>query len=126
MTADEGCIIHINMSIPLLSAKLHIPSARANLVPRPRLIELLDQGSHSKLTLISAPTGYGKTTVLCQWLSECSLPITWLTLDKGDNDPVRFLSYLINALKKIEPDLGSSVLTSYELPALLPPVLVHH
>ena len=95
------------MSAPLLSTKLHIPASHSLLVPRPDLIDLLNHGNHSKLTLISAPTGYGKTTLLCQWLSACSFPIAWLTVDKADNDPVRFLSYLIVALQRIEPDLGS-------------------
>ena len=94
------------MSAPLLSTKLHIPASHSILVPRPDLIDLLNHGSHSKLTLISAPTGYGKTTLLCQWLSTCSFPIAWLTVDNADNDPARFLSYLIAALQRIEPDLG--------------------
>lgn len=98
------------MSTPLLSTKLHIPASHSLLVPRPELIDLLNQSSHSKLTLISAPTGYGKTTILCQWLSTCSLPIAWLTVDKADNDPARFLSYLIAALQRVEPDLGNGAL----------------
>jgi LuxR family maltose regulon positive regulatory protein len=95
---------------PLLDTKLHIPARHANLIQRPRLIELLNQGCHSKMTIISTPTGYGKTTLLCQWQSNCNLPVAWLTLDKADNDPVRFLSYLIAALQRFEPDLGSGAL----------------
>jgi len=108
------CIIYINMSNTLLSTKLHIPSSRAHLVLRPRLIELLNQGSRSKLTLLSAPAGYGKTTLLCQWWTDCSLPVAWLSLDKADNDPVRFLTYLIAALKRIDPDLGTGVLEAIQ------------
>ena len=108
------CIIFIKMSTPLLSTKFHIPASHSLLVPRPDLIDLLNHGSHSKLTLISAPTGYGKTTLLCQWLSTCSLPIAWLTVDKADNDPVRFLSYLIGALQQIEPELGTAVLEALQ------------
>jgi LuxR family maltose regulon positive regulatory protein len=102
------------MSTPLLSTKLHIPASHSLLVPRPNLIDLLNHGSQTKLTLISAPTGYGKTTLLGQWLADCSLPVAWLTLDKADNDPVRFLSYLIAALQRIEPDLGIDVLDALQ------------
>jgi len=98
------------MSTPLLSTKLHKPSSQAQQVPRPRLLELLDQGSHKKLTIISAPSGYGKTTLLCQWLAGCSLRYAWLSLDKADNDPVRFLTYLVAALQQIDEHLGADVL----------------
>jgi LuxR family maltose regulon positive regulatory protein len=102
------------MSLSLLSTKLHIPFSRAHLISRPRLVELLNKGSHSKLTLLSAPTGYGKTTLLAQWLSDRKLPIAWLTLDKADNDPVRFLSYLIAALQQIEPEVGTGMLDAIQ------------
>ncbi len=95
------------MSEPLLSTKLHVPSSRTNLVTRPRLIKLLNLAGCTKLTLVSAPTGFGKTTLLYQWLADSELPYTWFSLDKADNDPVRFLSYLIAALQQIEPDLGT-------------------
>ena len=110
------------MSIPLLSTKLHTPSLRTHLVPRPRLLDLLNQSLHCKLTLVSAPAGYGKTTLLCQWLSECSLPYAWLSLDAADNDPTRFLSYLISALQHIEPDLGSSALDALRSSSVVPPI----
>ena len=109
------------MSTPLLSTKLHIPASRAHLVPRPRLVASLNQGSSSKLTLISAPTGYGKTTILCQWLSNCNLPTAWLTLDRADNDPARFLSYLIAAIQRVEPDLGSDALETLRSSSVVSP-----
>ena len=99
---------------PLLNTKLYIPTCQAHLIQRPRLIELLDQGCHSKVTIISTPTGYGKTTLLCQWLSGCGFPITWLALDKADNDPIRFLLYLVAALQRIEPNLGDDVFNALE------------
>lgn len=94
----------------LLATKLFIPTTRPKLVSRPRLIKQLNLGLHSKLTLISAPAGFGKTTLLSKWLQiereDASSPfyLTWLSLDEGDNDPVRFLTYLISALNRI-PDL---------------------
>ncbi len=94
------------MATPLLRTKLHIPPYRPELVPRPSLIERLDAGIQRKLTLVSAPAGFGKTTLLSEWAhrrseSTPSLPIAWLSLDEDDNDPARFLAYLIAALETI-------------------------
>lgn len=87
------------MSTPLLQTKLYLPPARPNLVPRPRLIERLDEGIRSaKLTLISAPAGSGKTTLLSEWVAAGDRSVAWLSLDKGDNDLVSFLTYLVVAL----------------------------
>ena len=83
------------MSEPLLLTKLYIPPPRPDMVPRPRLIERLNEGLHHKLTLISAPAGFGKTTLVSEWISSCNLPVAWLSLDEGDNDPARFLTYFI-------------------------------
>ena len=84
----------------LLSTKLFIPTTRPELVSRTRLIEQLNLGLHRKLTLISAPAGFGKTTVVTEWISnlqreghsENTTKITWYSLDEGDNDPRRFLT----------------------------------
>jgi LuxR family transcriptional regulator, maltose regulon positive regulatory protein len=88
------------MMTDLLTTKLHIPPLRPSLVPRPRLIAQLDEGLRlgRKLTLISAPAGFGKSTLLSEWLSgrgsvTQSLPVAWLSLDERDNDLVRFLTY---------------------------------
>ena len=89
------------MSEPLLLTKLYIPPPHVNVVSRPRLIERLNAGIHSKLTLISAPAGFGKTTLVSEWIASCDRPVAWLSLDQGDNDPVRFLTYLISALQKL-------------------------
>jgi LuxR family maltose regulon positive regulatory protein len=86
------------MSSPLLTTKLHIPQVRTARVLRPHLIKRLQQGLAQKLTLISAPAGYGKTTLLCEWLAVCGQPTAWVSLDRGDNDPGRFWAYVLSAL----------------------------
>ncbi len=106
------------MDAPLLQTKLHIPAIRSDpaaglrisLVPRPRLIERLNAGLSGKLTLISAPAGFGKTTLVSHWLDCAELPAAWLSLDEEDNDLARFLSYLIAALQMIRPEVGRDAL----------------
>jgi LuxR family maltose regulon positive regulatory protein len=106
------------MVAPLLTTKLYIPAVRRDLVSRPRLIERLNEGLHRghRLTLVSAPAGYGKTTLLSEWVATCGRPIAWLALDSGDNDPARFLAYLIAALQKIEDGVGTGVLDRLQAP----------
>ncbi len=87
---------------PLLTTKLYVPPTRSRLVSRPRLIELLNAGLHRKLTLVSAPAGFGKTTLLSEWVAQCDRPVAWLSLDEGDNDVARFLAYFVAALRTIE------------------------
>jgi LuxR family maltose regulon positive regulatory protein len=86
---------------PLLATKLFVPPARPQWVARPRLIERIRAGiaSHHKLTLLSAPAGFGKTTLLGEWAHTCGLPCAWLSLDQDDNDLARFLAYLLAALQ---------------------------
>src|SRR5688572_17065919 len=95
----------IAASVPeLLQTKLAIPPARADRVPRPRLIQQLDAGLACPLTLICAPAGFGKTTVITDWHEQRAspdFPLAWLSLDEDDNDPVRFLTYLVSALARI-------------------------
>jgi LuxR family maltose regulon positive regulatory protein len=100
----------------LLATKLFVPSARATLVPRLPLIERLNEGLQRKLTLISAPAGFGKTTLLSAWLSGCDRPAAWLSLDEGDNDPTRFLIYLVAALRTIAPNIGAELLAVLQSP----------
>src|SRR6266480_1540877 len=95
----------------LLATKLHRPLPRAQLVRRPQLAERLTQGVMGPLTLVSAPAGFGKTTLLAQWLAESGMPVAWLSLEPGDNEPMRFLSYLIAALQTLDPHLGAVALT---------------
>ncbi len=96
------------MSEPLLLTKLYIPPPRPKIVLRPRLIERLNEGLHCKLTLISAPAGFGKTTLVSEWLAVCERPVAWLSLDEGDNDPTRFLTYLVAALQTLPPKTGGA------------------
>jgi hypothetical protein len=108
------------MSRTLLVTKLYIPPPRPHLVLHPRLIERLNAGLHRKLTLISAPAGFGKTTLISEWLASCHRPAAWLSLDKGDSDATCFLTYLISALQTIAAPLGAGsrilpLLTSLKL-----------
>src|SRR5262249_48819653 len=104
------------MSTTLLATKLYIPPPRPHLVSRPRLIERLNEGLHHKLTLISAPAGFGKTTLISEWLTTCHQPPAWLRLDKGDNDAARFLTHIVSALQTIASPLGSGVLGTLQSP----------
>ena len=92
-----------------LKTKLIHPQVRSNRVLRRRLIERLGEAFTVPLTLVCAPAGYGKTTLLVDWAQSCRGRVAWLTLDEDDNDPERFLAYLILAVQQIDPDLGKSV-----------------
>ncbi len=96
------------MAVPLIATKLYTPIPRQGLVPRPDLLDRLSEGLKGKLTLISASSGYGKTTLMAEWLAQRGkdYPTAWVSLDEGDNDPVRFLSYLISALQNFQDELG--------------------
>ena len=100
----------------ILATKLYIPPPRAKIVLRPRLIEQLNEGLDCKLTLISAPAGFGKTTLVSEWIASCGRPVAWLSLDEGDNEPTRFLTYLIAALQTIAADIGTGVLPMLQSP----------
>ncbi|MGZ6316620.1 MAG: LuxR C-terminal-related transcriptional regulator [Anaerolineales bacterium] len=106
------------MSVSLLSTKFYVPSARAPGVSRPCLIERLNEGlsASGKLTLISAPAGFGKTTLVSEWIAGCGRPVAWLSLDEGDNDPARFLTYLIAALQTILANIGEGLLGVLQSP----------
>jgi LuxR family transcriptional regulator, maltose regulon positive regulatory protein len=95
---------------PLLRTKLFIPPARSNQIPRPRLLELLNAGLDKALILVSAPAGYGKTTLLSSWLRATGISSAWLSLDKSDNDPVHFLQYFLSALHLIVPTVSVDLL----------------
>ncbi len=109
------------MAAPLLTTKLHIPSVRPELVARPRLLERLKEGVQRRLTLVSAPAGYGKTTLVTHWLHETGRPFAWLTLETNDSDPARFLAYLVAALKVIDPTIGQGVEPMLAAPQPPPP-----
>ncbi|MEO0828268.1 MAG: AAA family ATPase, partial [Cyanobacteria bacterium J06642_9] len=108
---------------PILTTKLYIPPPRPKAVVRLHLIERLNAGLHCKLTLISASAGFGKTTLLSEWVAACERPVAWLSLDEEHNDPIRFLTYLVSALQtltfsKVEgvPQLGEGVLSALKSP----------
>src|SRR6266704_1090543 len=98
------------MPTPILATKLYIPPLRPNVVSRPRLLERLNEGLHRNLTLISAPAGFGKTTLVSEWVEGIERPTAWLSLDEGENDPARFLAYLVAALQTITANIGEGVL----------------
>ena len=104
------------MPTPILATKLYIPPPRPKIVLRPRLIERLNEVLHRKLTLISAPAGFGKTTLVSEWVASCERPVAWLSLDEGDNDPTRFLTYLIAALQTIAANIGGGALGMLQSP----------
>ena len=104
------------MQPPLLLTKLYVPPPRSNIVLRPRLLERLNEGLMRKLTLISASAGFGKTTLVSEWVAGCGRPVAWLSLDEGDNDPTRFLTYLVAALQTIAANIGAGVLAVLESP----------
>lgn len=92
---------------PLLATKLHVPRPRPHLVHRPCLIQRLQQGMDRALTLISAPVGFGKSTLLSDWLASSAIPVAWLSLEPQDNEPARFLSYLLAPLQTYDPQLDT-------------------
>ncbi len=98
------------MTMPILATKLYMPRPRPLAVPRPHLLERLEQGLHRKLTMVSAPAGFGKTSLVSQWLSASGRPVAWLSLDGRDGDPARFLAYVVAALQTVSPGLGEAVL----------------
>jgi LuxR family transcriptional regulator, maltose regulon positive regulatory protein len=100
------------MSTPILATKLYAPPPRPQRITRPRLIEQLSGGliSGCKLTLISAPAGFGKTTLVSEWVAACGRPTAWLSCDEGDSDPARFMEYFIAAMQTIAPNIGDELL----------------
>jgi LuxR family maltose regulon positive regulatory protein len=111
-------------SYPLLKTKLYIPSPPASRVTRSHLITRLDEVEKKSLTVISAPAGFGKTSLLAEWITQTSLPVAWLSLDNGDNDPYRFLSYLISALESIDEGIGIEARQIMQSPQLAPPHII--
>src|SRR5215217_1622742 len=114
------------MDQQILRAKLYVPRGRVDNVPRPRLYERLDDGVRHELTVVSAPAGFGKTTLLADWSRRSERPVAWVSLDERDDDPVRFLSYVIAAIGTIHKDFGETTrafLSSLQSQEELEPVL---
>ena len=117
--------------VPLLASKLHLPRLHASLISRERLLAQIDAGLERKLTLLSAPAGFGKTTLMSQWIANRREhghlpPIAWVSLDATDNDPVRFWRYVITACQAFQSDIGQPALellsSMPQLPFKLPPL----
>jgi len=106
------------MPAPILATKLYVLQPRPGIVSRPRLIDQLNAGlaKGAKLTLISAPAGFGKTTMTNEWITRRERPVAWLSLDEGDSDPTRFLTYFISALQTIAPNVGEEALLVLQSP----------
>ncbi len=94
------------LQIPLLQTKLLVPRELSGLVDRPRLHTRLNGMLQGRLILVTAPAGFGKTTAVAQWAGKKDFPVAWLSLDSGDNDPVRFWTYVAAALRGLQPDIG--------------------
>ncbi len=105
----------------LIATKLYIPPMRPDHVSRPRLVDYLDSGYRAgrRLTLVSAPAGYGKTSLMSEWqarLTGRQIPLAWLALEENDNDPLRFMHYILAAVRKVYPRLGQELLGMLDLP----------
>jgi len=128
-TADSGSYTPGASCNVLLLTKLAVPTTRSGAVSRPRLVAQLNRGLERKLTLVSAPPGFGKTTLVSEWLRQSQLPVAWLSLDAADNEPMRFWTYVFAALDRLEPGLAADSLamlrSSPPLPleAMLTPLL---
>jgi len=104
---------------PLLATKLFVPPLRGDVVARTRLVDRLESGLRQRLTLVAAPAGFGKSTLVAAWAARTRVPVAWLSLDEEDAAPLRFLAYVIAALQRVEPDLGDRTLRA--LHAAQPP-----
>jgi LuxR family maltose regulon positive regulatory protein len=102
------------MATPVLVTKLFVPRPGPNVVPRPRLVERLNAGLHRTLSLIAAPAGFGKTTLVSEWVQGIGRSTAWLSLDEGDNDLARFLIHLVAAIRTIAPDSGEGMLSALQ------------
>src|SRR4051812_37219817 len=100
------------MAGALVGTKLFVPRQRAGLLARPQLTALLREGAESKLTLVSAPAGFGKTTLVAGWVATVAgdRSVAWLSLDGGDDDAVPFWTYVVTALRRVAPGVGADSL----------------
>ena len=105
-----------NLQLTPLKTKFCLPPRRSEWTTRSRLFKRIDEGFERKLTLISAPAGFGKTTLLVDWVHRKKIPVAWFSVDKGDNDPLHFLTYVILGLQNLEADTGKAALTMLQSP----------
>ena len=104
------------MPAPILITKLYTPQLQPKVVLRPHLIKRLNKCMQCKLTLVSASAGFGKTTLISEWVAGCQQPVAWLSLDEEHEDPARFLTYFIAALQTIATDIGDGLLAMLQSP----------
>src|SRR5262245_54345839 len=104
------------MPEPIITTKVSVPPLRPGLVERPRLLTLLDEAAARSLALVAAPAGFGKSTQVAAWLRDRRQPAAWLSIDQNDNDPARFLIYLLRALQPVVPGIGASGLAALGAP----------
>jgi LuxR family maltose regulon positive regulatory protein len=102
----------VEVETPLLATKLNVPPTRPHIVSRPRLLEKLEENLNFNLVLVSAPAGFGKSTLLSEWTRSSQLKVgtAWVSLDEGDNDPIRFWDYFITAIQTLQPSCGEKIL----------------
>ena len=100
----------------LLLTKLHIPPVGSNIVHRPELLETLNAGLTRKLILVSAPAGFGKTTLLSEWINRQKIPTAWFSIDNGDNDHRFFINYIISGIQNIHSEFGKYALRLLKSP----------
>ncbi|MGI9182058.1 MAG: LuxR C-terminal-related transcriptional regulator [Longimicrobiaceae bacterium] len=119
MASSDQASNHVIAVIPVLETKLYVPGRRAGLVSRPRLVERLQEVSERKLTVVSAPAGFGKTTLLTEWLADSAAgerTAGWVSLDATENEPALFWAYFIRALQKVHPTVGEHALSLLRSP----------
>jgi LuxR family transcriptional regulator, maltose regulon positive regulatory protein len=104
--APEGGVVELDA---LLATKLYVPRTRRGLVARPRLVDRLTHGLEGELTVVCAPAGFGKTALLADWARRSGRPVAWLSLDAGDNDPVRFWRHVTAALGSVREGIGQGL-----------------
>lgn len=104
------------MTLQMLSTKLKCPALRSNLIPRTRLLQRLQASEYRRLVLVTAPAGYGKTTLVLDWLQQRGEPIAWYAIDRTDNDPQQFMLYLVHALQQVDSGLGTSLMHGLQSP----------
>src|SRR5919202_1681882 len=105
--------------LPVLETKLYVPKPRRGALPRARLRERMDRAADVQLTLVSAPAGFGKTTLLADWLATIKVDgraVAWLSLDQSDNHPAAFWMYVVAALQKVAPGAGQNAISLLQSP----------
>ncbi|MBV8988609.1 MAG: tetratricopeptide repeat protein [Solirubrobacterales bacterium] len=114
----------------VMRTKLMVPEARSRQIPRPELVDALEAGRAAKLTLVCAPTGWGKTSLMAEWAARCTVPFAWVSLDAGDAEPLRFWRYVVAALASVAPPLVATAQRRLRAPVVsideeILPVLVN-